>query len=81
MKKNRVTLLLSDKPYKFLRIMAASENISMSKIVEEFVMGDRQIVSDEKQIKEYEDKLDIEPDDSTEEIFDIDKKGKVIKKK
>jgi len=61
--------------------MAASENISMSKIVEEFVMGDRQIVSDEKQIKEYEDKLDIEPDDSTEEIFDIDKKGKVIKKK
>jgi len=50
--KNRVTLLLSDIPFAALRMMKAEENKSMSLIVEEFIMGDRQVKAVEKKKEE-----------------------------
>ena len=63
--KQRVTLVLEEIPYKALRVMAATENKSMSLLVEEFVMGTRQNISDPEEIKRIE-KLDAKQNLSTE---------------
>lgn len=57
---NRVTLRLEDVPYKLLRVMAAEENLSMSQIVTEFLVGDRQVISDEKEQERILEKNNLE---------------------
>lgn len=66
--------------------MAATENKSMSQIVDEFLHGDRRNVTDEEEIKQLEDEHDIEPDEENEEEFKFnddgtitDGKGNVLK--
>lgn len=65
--KKRVTIFLEEVPFNVLKVMAATENTTMSDLITAFVLGQRQNVSDPKEIKRLEKKHNIEPDDSEPE--------------
>lgn len=73
--KRRVTLMIEEIPFKALRVMAATENISMSSLVEEFVMGERQNVTGKKEIKKILKENNLEVDNSKESVLKSPKEG------
>lgn len=72
MNKRRVTLFLEETAYRALRVMAATEGTSMTNIVEDFIMGNRQNISDPKEIKRIEKENNIEVDDKKAQVFKKD---------
>lgn len=59
--------------------MAATENKSMSQIVDEFLHGDRRNVTDEEETKRLEDENDVEQDMENEEEFKFNDDGTITK--